>query len=901
MRTALLVALLFWIQHSPSDAQETTGRVAGRVVTQDGAPLAEVEIAASGPRLLGSREGRTTSGGNFTLPAIPAGSYSVTIRRLGYRPIRFEQVPVRLGTTTSLGDIQLELQTVELPELVVSGERAMLDPTSAAAGTVLPATTFEALPTDRTFLSIATMAPQANVSYIGDGPNISGATGLENAYFIDGVNVTDPHLANKSTNLPYNFVQEIQVKTSGFEAEYGRALGGIVNVVTPSGGNEWQGQVFGFATGSGLADAPRRGLLEADVSGATEFDLGLSAGGPLVRDRAWFFGAYSRARLTEDLAIPGYGAQEGRRRSDLFAGKLTWQPRTQTTLVLSAFGDPTKRRAIGPFTTALGTPVSLGNIDPFLSDVRSGGISVSLRGRHQVARRVLLNGSLSRLDRQDGDQGATDLGRTQPLYLDLSTGHWYGGYGHFRDFRSRRTAAKVAGTALLESHTVKIGVEYEDNRLDQVWEVTGPGITSIVFVPIPPETIWSAIYLHNSNTVRNRVLSLFAQDSWFASPWLTLNLGLRWDGQYLVGGDGGTAQLLTDQIQPRIGVVAHWGGDTRDDSPALPGQALYFSFARYYEQLPTGFAIRKYVSSTNGFYFYDQDPAVNPVPRDSLEFSGPPAPEVPDLRGQYVDEWTAGYRRVVARALAVGVRLVHRNLGEAISSGSPGVGLPGGGIGNPGRGNLSFLPRFVRRYTALEFTLGGRLNRWAELHAAYVWSRSQGNYPGLYDSDIEGENPNNPQGTGFPEQVPNSTGPLPNDRPHVGKLFGSAQITQDLSLGIFATWQSGTPLNEFGAIAGLPASDVFLSPRGSVGRTPALWDLNFRGSYALPVGPGGTVPRVILDVFHIGSPRRAVSFDQVHFQDVDENGTQILPNPNYLKPTRFQPPMSVRLGLIADF
>src|SRR5688500_2434930 len=85
MRTALLAALLFWIPHSQGGAQETTGRLVGRVVTQDGVPLAEVEVAASGPRLLGLREGRTTSAGTFTLPAIPAGSYSVTIRRLGYR------------------------------------------------------------------------------------------------------------------------------------------------------------------------------------------------------------------------------------------------------------------------------------------------------------------------------------------------------------------------------------------------------------------------------------------------------------------------------------------------------------------------------------------------------------------------------------------------------------------------------------------------------------------------------------------------------------------------------------------------------------------------------------------------------------------------------------------------
>ena len=120
-------------------------------------------------------------------------------------------------------------------------------------------------------------------------------------------------------------------------------------------------------------------------------------------------------------------------------------------------------------------------------------------------------------------------------------------------------------------------------------------------------------------------------------------------------------------------------------------------------------------------------------------------------------------------------------------------------------------------------------------------------------------------------------------------------------MGVFASLQSGTPLNEFGALPNLPASDVFLSPRGSVGRAPTLWDLNLRGTYLLPISNKTIAPRLVLDIFHVGSPRRAVSFDQVHYQDVDATGNQILPNPNYLRPTRYQPPMSARLGLIAAF
>jgi outer membrane receptor protein involved in Fe transport len=516
-------------------------------------------------------------------------------------------------------------------------------------------------------------------------------------------------------------------------------------------------------------------------------------------------------------------------------------------------------------------------------------MSVSLQGRHQATQGLLLEAFVSHINRRDGEEGATTRGRSEPLYLDFSTGHWAGGFGHSQDWRSRRIAAKIAGTAMLATHTVKVGAEYEDNRLDQHWLTTHPGI---ILVPTPPSTEYWSIYLDWSGRVANRVLTLFAQDSWLMTKWLRLNLGLRWERQDVVGADGRTARAITSQVQPRVGLVAHWGAQTAS-----------FSYARYDEQLGTAFAVYNHCCNSQGSvtYIYDEDPASGAGPRDSLYDPPPTDPiESPNLRGPHVHEWTAGYTRLVGKALRIGLRAVHRDLGEAIDNGAPAPFAPGF-TGNPGRGDLAFLPRFERNYSALEFTLGVRLGQRAEFSGSYVLSRSWGNYPGLYDSDIEGANPHSNLILDFPEQVPNSWGRLPNDRTHVFKLFGSARLTRDLTAGVFAAWQSGTPLNELGAIHQLPAFDIFLRPRGSAGRGPDLWDLSFRGTYVIPIQLGRIVPRLVLDVLQVGSPRRAVSFDQVHFQDADQSGNQILPNPNYLRPTRYQPPMNARFGLIVDF
>ena len=141
----------------------------------------------------------------------------------------------------------------------------MIDPSSTTVGLNLASETYEDLPLDRNFRSIVSLALQANTSYLGDEVNISGSTGMENAYFIDGINVTDPFKGATSTNLPYNFVREIEIKTGGYEAEYGRALGGIVNVITPSGGNDFHGQVFGFFTSHRFAGSYRPGVVGSDI------------------------------------------------------------------------------------------------------------------------------------------------------------------------------------------------------------------------------------------------------------------------------------------------------------------------------------------------------------------------------------------------------------------------------------------------------------------------------------------------------------------------------------------------------------------------------------------------------------------------------------------------------------
>jgi hypothetical protein len=189
--------------------------------------------------------------------------------------------------------------------------------------------------------------------------------------------------------------------------------------------------------------------------------------------------------------------------------------------------------------------------------------------------------------------------------------------------------------------------------------------------------------------------------------------------------------------------------------------------------------------------------------------------------------------------------------------------------------------------------------------ASYVLSRSWGNYSGLFSSDIgnaeHGASPGSNLAFSYPEQGPNSSGLLPNDRTHVVKVSAAYTFGFGLEGGAFVTAASGSPINAFAPSpsCGLYCP-VFLVPRGSAGRTPALWNLDLRLAYVLPLRHGPS-SRFVLDVLHVGNPRRATFVDEMQYTTLDQDGNPASPNAQYRKPVTYQPPMGARIGVEISF
>ena len=252
------------------------------------------------------------------------------------------------------------------PKLLSLEQSRSLDPTSTTYGGNLRSNDFEKLPIDRSYKSIVTLLPQANTSYYGDEANIGGGTGFENKYFVDGIEVTDPLIGASATNLPYNFIKEIQLSTGSYNVDTRGSLGGLLNVVTNSGSNEFHGSVFGFYTSNKLTGNKKLGLLDVTQGDFLNYDLGFGIGGPIIRDELWFYAAYNPTFNRRNVDIPGFGTSIDKTLINSFAAKLNWRVSDNLNFVFTATGDPTQRDAVGRDVGI--PPSSLANSDIYFQN-----------------------------------------------------------------------------------------------------------------------------------------------------------------------------------------------------------------------------------------------------------------------------------------------------------------------------------------------------------------------------------------------------------------------------------------------------------------------------------------------------------------------------------------------------
>jgi hypothetical protein len=305
----MAVLLCAW----PIAAQEQRGSIEGVIKDSSGAvlPGATVEARTNTGVVLTAT---TDSDGIYRFPSLLPGTYEITATLQGFSPKKQADIPVNLGQVKKV-DLSLALANVS-ESVQVTAESPLVDITQSTRATAIRGDRIELLPHGRDFTSLVTQAPGANMeTKSGNGIMIDGSTAAENRYVVDGMETTDIVKGTSAKNVLVDFVDEVQVKSSGYPAEYGGSTGGVINVITKSGTNKWSGSLLAYAQGSGTTAANNPSLrLTLSDSNVSEYivypedevkriEPGGSVGGPLVSNKAWFFVGYQPALTTTKRTV----------------------------------------------------------------------------------------------------------------------------------------------------------------------------------------------------------------------------------------------------------------------------------------------------------------------------------------------------------------------------------------------------------------------------------------------------------------------------------------------------------------------------------------------------------------------------------------------------------------------
>ncbi len=244
--------------------QETTGALNGRVIDAQSLPIPGATVTITGPQ--GTRSFTTDADGRFAAPSLTPGQYDVRVELQGFKTALQKNVVVSLGQTVS---VPITLVVGPLTEMVqVTASVPIIDTRTTTSGATLSSDFLQQVPVGRTLASTLYLAPGVSSSGTAGSanPSIAGGSGLDNQYVINGVNVTNQGygalgsysiiFGSLGNATPFDFIDQVQVKTGGYEAEFGQATGGVVNVITKSGSNTLRGSAFGYLRPSALQNTP---------------------------------------------------------------------------------------------------------------------------------------------------------------------------------------------------------------------------------------------------------------------------------------------------------------------------------------------------------------------------------------------------------------------------------------------------------------------------------------------------------------------------------------------------------------------------------------------------------------------------------------------------------------------
>ncbi len=832
-QTTCLVAVLLFLASIPMFAQ-TTGRLAGRVVDASNLPLPGVTVTLSGSALMeGSRSAVTGETGAFRFTALAPGVYNVMAELDGFKVEMLEGVRVTVGGTATANFFLYPEDFTEA--ITVSSEAPLVDVTSSSKSTTFSGELIQDLPTTRNFYDMISVSPGVSLATEDSDRQVAFGSDVQaNSWNIDGVETSGPETGTNWIGVNTGMVEEIQVLGVGAPAEFGNMLGAAFNVVTKTGTNRWRGGFDIFWFDNSLIDSD----INFEASEFSEYeqvesfwDANLTGGGPIVEDRAWFYGGFGYWR--DGHAFPGSDpALTPVQFQDRYDLKLSLRFNDRNFLdVKGGYNDWGFPAPNSPFAETSATAGEVGD------DTVWGFSFQSI-----FSDRTFLEARYSGW--KSNDDNVSQTGSLEPAFIDYTPpdggpARYFGGYWYPWNYDTSSdqfnvTISHFADDFLAGDHDFKFG--FQANQGDAITNlrvsetgsyyyhydyqyVYGPYVYDYSFVKVT-----QAPYFYGNE---QEGWALFIDDSWAVNDRLTLNLGLRYD--YSKG-------IIPDF--PRLDGNGNSTGET------IPGVDPVFTWNNWSPRL--GFAYNAgakrdlVIRGSAGIYYngnvggnWNSPPPLPPTMEAYASTSGPEGPfDVfwwdfsagannvdPDLKAPRAVQYSLGAEKQFKNVYSIGVLGIYKQTSDGIGWEflNDGVfmiepftdpftgtvyptweieddGFPTVRKGNkPGYTAAGFIDDYDSTFWAAILTFNRRFADWWSMQASYTYSESTGTNPRamsqyqnnpLYGSK-EGSHPN--------QWFNTNDHNLQGDRPHMFRVQANFQLPWKMRVATAINLQNGRP------------------------------------------------------------------------------------------------------------
>ncbi len=714
----LTAAVAPWAEAQPAQ----TGTIVGLIQDASGAVLPGISVTSTSQERGVTRSTVTDENGRYVFAALSIGNYTVEATLAGFAPLRLTDNLVETEKTTN---VPFALKVGGLIDSVtVTGETPIVDLTNVTGNTRMRREEFERLPVGRSYQSLVVASPGVVGGSLTGSTNVNalGAPSNANLYIMDSIDTTDPTTGTFGANLNFEAIQEVSVSTSAVSVEYGRGQGAIVNVITKSGTNRFEGSAKYIVVND---DWDKQNSTTNEVTTASnarvKFDqvnptYSFTFGGPLWRNKAWFFGSYEYATNTtprRQTAGPIPEDYQQATENKFLNVRGTYQIAGGHQAWVKYFRSPTEGFVIDYWGNA-------GELEALTSQNQgSDSWAAQWTGviRDNWAMEAAAGTYKSRIDVTTFESGR--IGSNAPVFSAADNRNYNG--SAFDGYVDRpRQQANLASTWFFNlgsrSHNVKAGIDYqtvESGALfnfpnSQYYFAESFNQAAGTFVPQ-----FRRDYQAGASTSTGKNLAFYLRDKFDVTSKLFVEAGVRLEKQ-TGSSDLGADTVDTTKLAPRVSASYNVTGD---------GKTIVIgSFGRFYtgiiQSFSDGFAAVPQQANYDNFAWNGSAYVL----ANQVRIGGSSFVPNPDLDPSYLDEYTLGVQRQFGRNMAIGVRVIARKWNDLIDdvrSINPDLSI---------RREVVNYDAAERKYRGAIFTYDKRFaNNW-NLQASYAYSRTEGNH-----------------------------------------------------------------------------------------------------------------------------------------------------------------------------